>query len=157
MARRRPAVRAVSLRLARLFGAASGLRESEFPHHAVASAVGGQQIDVRGADNVLNLIDVRDAVRAVSFFVEQFDASWRGDVFNVGCGKSVTIAEYASVVDDTCRRRLGHHLRVTEHEAPILVRSGLDCAKLSLAGWKARYTLEESVSDLFEYFINARG
>jgi nucleoside-diphosphate-sugar epimerase len=156
VARRRPAVRAVSLRLARLFGAVSGLRESEFPHHAVATAVSGGCIEVRGPSNVLNLIDVRDAVRAVSFFVEQFDARWRGDVFNVGCGKGVTLAEYVDLVDTACRRRLGHPLPVTQHDVPTRMRSSLDCAKLSLAGWTPSYTLEQSVADLFEYFINAR-
>ena len=154
--RRRPAVRAVSLRLARLFGAASGLRESEFPHHAVASAVGRGHIDVHDAGSVLNLIDIRDAVQAVIFFVEAFDPAWRGDVFNVGCGKPMTVAEYARLVDDTCRRRLGHQLRITEHDTPIVAGSHLDCAKLSHAGWTARYTIEQSVADLFEYFINAR-
>ena len=157
VARRRPAVRAVSLRLARLFGAAPGLRESEFPHHAVATAVGGGRIDVRGPSNVLNLIDVRDAVRAVSFFVERFDGSWRGDVFNVGCGRGVTIAEYVNIVDAACRRRLGHPLQVTQHDAPTRMRSSLDCARLSRAGWTPSYTLEQSVADLFEYFINAQG
>ena len=156
VARRRPAIRAVSLRFAQLFGAASGLRESEFPHRAVVNAVDGGHIDVYKTGSILNLIDVRDAVQAVSFFVESLDASWRGDVFNVGCGKPLTVAEYARLVDDTCRRRLGHQLRMSERDAPIRAGSGLDCTKLSRAGWTARYTLEQSVEDLFEYFINAR-
>ena len=69
----------------------------------------------------------------------------------------MTIAEYVSIVDAACRRRLGHPLQVTQHDVPTRMRSSLDCARLSLAGWTPSYTLEQSVADLFEYFINAQG
>jgi nucleoside-diphosphate-sugar epimerase len=155
LARRRPSMRGVSLRLARLFGAAAGLRVAEFPHRAVSSALAGETIELRGAGNVLDLLDIRDAVRAVSFFVEAGDTGWRGEVFNVGSGDPVTLAQYVGMVDAVGRKLHGRGLRVVEHDAPVSAPSGLDCTKLARTGWVPRLGLEQSISDLFGYFANA--
>ncbi|MGH8196242.1 MAG: NAD-dependent epimerase/dehydratase family protein [Woeseiaceae bacterium] len=156
LARRRPSVSAVSLRLARLFGAAAGLRPNEFPHRVIANAVDDLEIEVRGAHDLLDLLDVRDAVRAVSFFVDGMHAAWRGEVFNVGSGRPVSVSEYVGLADRHCRERFGRALRVVEHRQGVGRLSGLDCSKLERAGWAPAIPLERSIEDLFEHFVNER-
>ncbi len=156
LTRRRPSVSAVSLRLARLFGAAEGLRAHEFPHRVILNAVEDQKIELFGADDTLDLLDIRDAVQAVSFFVDGMQASWRGEVFNVGSGRHVSVGAYVELADRQCRERFGRPLQVVTHAQGAGMRSGLDCSKLMHAGWSPVISLERSVEDLFEYFVHAR-
>lgn len=156
LARRRPGICAVSLRLARLFGAARGLRPGEFPHRVIANAIDDLEIEVHGAENVLDLLDLRDAVRAVSFFVDELNGNWRGEVFNVGSGSPVTIGAYVNLANRFCGQRFGRPLRVIEHERGKGSRSGLECSKLERAGWSPTIGLEQSINDLFEYFAIER-
>jgi nucleoside-diphosphate-sugar epimerase len=155
MARRRPSVSTVSLRLARLFGAASGLRPEEFPHRVVACAVGDREIEVQKPSTVMDLLDLRDAVRAIGFFVDRADSRQRGDVYNVGSGKPVTVADYVTLADRICRDRFDRPLRASLRDSAAGPRAGLDCGKLAQAGWLPEYPLERSVTDLFEYFSHA--
>jgi nucleoside-diphosphate-sugar epimerase len=155
MARRRPSVSVLSLRLARLFGAAPGLRRDEFPHRVIEYAVGDREINVQNSATVMDLLDMRDAVRAMSFFVDRPYARLRGDVFNVGSGKPVTVADYVALADGICRSRFNRPLRASLAESPAAHPGGLDCRKLAEAGWLPEVSLERSVSDLFEYFSHA--
>lgn len=156
LARRRPSVAAVSLRLARLFGAAPGMRPEEFPHRVVACAVDDTDIEVHRAGSVLDLLDVRDAVRAVSFFVDTTSARHRGDVFNVGSGRPVTVARYVELADRLCRRRYERPLRAMVHASEPESPAGLEIGKAARAGWSPVVPLEDSVEDLFEYFAHAQ-
>jgi nucleoside-diphosphate-sugar epimerase len=151
LAQRRAAVSAVSLRVARLFGAAAGLRVEEFPHRVVHSALRGDSVTARGLDNILDLVDIRDVVRAISFFIDTDNTVWRGEVFNVGSGHPVSTAQYLQVVDSLCRDRYDRPLAIIRHDDSTLSHSGLDCSKLAKLGWETQYTLQQSVMDLFEY------
>lgn len=157
LARRNASVSAASLRVARLFGPASGLRESEFPHLVVANAVENREVEVHRGGDVLELLDLRDAVRAVSVFVDDQVHHWRGEVFNVGSGEPITIESYVAVADRLCRTRYDRPIRVrtsrTEERGNC---SGLDCSKLARLGWSPAYALEQSVEELFEYFSDVR-
>jgi nucleoside-diphosphate-sugar epimerase len=152
MARRQPSVSAVSLRLARLIGAGEGLRPEEFPHRVVACAVGDREIAVQNPATVMDLLDLRDAVQAVSFFVDRPQLQYRGDAFNVGSGRPVTVADYVVLVDRVSRQLLDRPLRASIGNSSLAPRGGLDCSKLTQAGWSAEICLERSVADLFEYF-----
>jgi nucleoside-diphosphate-sugar epimerase len=156
MARRRPSVTAVSLRLAQLFGPVSGMRREEFPHRVIECAVGDVEFEVQKPATVMDLLDLRDAVRALSFFVDHADFRHRGEVFNVGSGNPVTVANYVSLADRMCRQRYRRPLRASVRESAASRRAGLACEKLALAGWSAAVPLERSVEELFEYFANAR-
>jgi nucleoside-diphosphate-sugar epimerase len=155
VARRKPSTAAVSLRLARLFGPAAGLRASEFPHRVVVSALQDVAVEVTRPDDVLDLIDIRDAVRALEFFVGRRNPEWRGDAINVGSGRAVTAGEFASMVDRTSRERLARPLRLTMGGVRAASRPPLDCARIHKAGWSPAISIEQSVSDLFGYLGDA--
>ena len=152
VSRRRPSVSGVSLRLAQLFGPASGMRREEFPHRVIECAVQDLKLEVKKPSTVLNLLDLRDAVSALSFFLNSGDPKLRGEPFNVGTGKPVTVREYVSLADRICRERFDRPIRVTVHESPGDRLAGLSCNRLASAGWSATVTLEQSVRDLFEYW-----
>lgn len=153
LSRRRPSMSIVSLRLSRLFGAAPGLRAGEFPHRAVATALAGGELEVWRADDVMDLLDVRDAVAAFDFVIEQA-GPWRHEVFNVGSGHPVTVADYVARVADAAHAGLGRELTVVTRSSDAQTLSGLDCRKLAAAGWSAPIPLDQSINDLLGYLAN---
>jgi nucleoside-diphosphate-sugar epimerase len=155
MTRRKPSLAAVSLRFARLFGAAEGMRAGEFAHRVVDSAVHDRELEVRSPRTSLDLIDLRDAVRALSFFVDVHNPHHRGDVYNVGTGASVTVADYVALADRLCRQRFARPLRVSLHDSAGDSQAPMSCERIASAGWTPAYSLERSVADLYEYFARA--
>lgn len=155
MSRRKPSTAGVSLRLGRLFGPAEGLRPQEFPHAVVARALDGAAVDVRGPGNTLDLLDIRDAVRALEFFVERRSGEWRGEAFNVGTGTAVTVGDYVAMADRLCRERLSRPLQAPLGATGGAARPPLDCSRLTALGWRPQYALERSLSDLFEFMRHA--
>ena len=63
-----PSSRITCIRLARLYGAAQGLRWTEVPHLFATRSVRGEPIVVRGPDQLLDLLHIRDAVAALLRF-----------------------------------------------------------------------------------------
>ncbi|CAN5354892.1 hypothetical protein BH24PSE2_BH24PSE2_03020 [soil metagenome] len=157
LARRRPSVSAVSLRLARLFGAADGLRTEEFPHLVVANAVADHPIELRRGCDAFDLLDIRDAVRAASFFVDEEEQGRRGEAFNVGPERPISVDDYVALVSRCCEARFGRPLRVQRHDGATPARSGIDSGRLARAGWSPACSLDQSVNELFEHFIHASG
>jgi nucleoside-diphosphate-sugar epimerase len=155
MSARRPSIASVSLRLARLFGPAPGMRRDEFPHKVVAHAVADLPIELRSSGDVLDLIDVRDAAAAISFFVDEENATWRGEVYNVGSGDPVSVGAYVELAGRVCRERFDRTLRVVVRDGDHRRGRIMECRKLAEAGWRPRIPLHRSIDDLFEYFTNA--
>lgn len=88
-----PMRRVTSIRLARLYGAAPGLRWSELPHLFSRQAVAGEKITIKGGKQRFDLLHIRDAVRALLHFLEDQKA-WQ-DVYNLGSGGAVSILDVA--------------------------------------------------------------
>ncbi len=155
ISRRKPSTAAVSLRMARLFGPSAGFREDEFPHRLVCDAVRGRQTQIRHAATVLDLLDVRDAVGAIGFFVDTLERRFRGDVFNVGSGRPVTVADFVALADRICGERFARGLRTSVTDDGADEHCGLDCGKIAGLGWTSVVTLERSLNDLFDVVDHA--
>lgn len=151
---RRPSINAVSFRIARLFGVAPGMRSTEFPHRVVSSALNGTEISIRNPGDVLDLLDIRDAVSAISFAVDREATDLRGTVFNVGTGNPITVAGYVALVDQIAHDRYGRGLQLSKPVDDVGVRSSsaIDCSKLAEAGWSSEIDVRESILRLFEHY-----
>lgn len=144
----------VSLRLARLFGAGAGIRDNEFPHLVAKKAVSGESVDLFAPDTLLDLLDIRDAVEAILFFVRSQDR-FDSEVFNIGSGRITSIKDY---VDECARISLQEfsktiNLTISETEPqPDHPGRALDISKVKKLGWTPSHSLESSVRSLMEYY-----
>ncbi len=144
----------VSLRLSRLFGAADGMRSSEYPHLCVQKALRGEEIEVQAPDTVFDLLDVRDAASAIQFFLSGQHAG----VFNIGSNQRTTVQDY---LDKLGARALTKGYPALQSKvldgAPATETKGgyMDCSKAHQAGWQPEYTIENSIDALFDWLGSA--
>ena len=146
-----PEIRAVSLRLARLFGAAGGMRMSEFPHLFADKARTGGEIVIDSNASAMDLLDIRDAVSALWFFLEQ-PKNHLEPVYNLGAGRATTIGKYAEVVQSTSQRHNlpGAVITTRENEDAVQEAAGfMAMDKAQALGWAPKFSLEESVEAIF--------
>jgi nucleoside-diphosphate-sugar epimerase len=87
-------IRATSLRLARLFGPADGMRWDELPHLFARRAVRGEDITIKGGTQRFDLIYIDDAVDALITVLKSDPGIWKS-VYNLGSGGSFGIVEIA--------------------------------------------------------------
>jgi GDP-4-dehydro-6-deoxy-D-mannose reductase len=105
-------------------------------------------ITVGELDAVRDFTDVRDVVRAYGLLLER---GQRGVVYNICSGHPVRIRE----ILETGLRVSGHDLRY-EVDPALLRPEGAnqrygDCQRLQDLGWSARYSLEDSIRDMYRY------
>lgn len=94
-------------------------------------------------------LHVEDLAKAVLFSLEH---TLSDNLYNVGTGTDLTIAELASVI----QKIVGHEGEV---EWDISKPDGtprklLDVARLNKEGWVSRIKLEDGIKDTYEWFLN---
>lgn len=155
--RRNPSVTGVSLRLARLFGPATGLRQDEFIHRLIKNAVLDASQDIYSPNSVLGWLDIRDAIEAINFFVDEVTTKINGDAYNIGTGSAIRVGDLVQLLDRICRERMGRPARTRITDGATVTRLEMSFDKATRLGWHSRYSLEKSVGDLFEYFLHENG
>ncbi|RGP41824.1 Carbamoyl-phosphate synthase (glutamine-hydrolyzing) [Altererythrobacter insulae] len=149
-----PQVSTTSLRLSRLFGPAGGLRESEFPHLCVQRAIGEDEITLTAPHSVLDLLDIRDAVSAIKYFIKEDHLG----VFNIGSGHELSISEYVDAVSQRVSDICGAELKVNKNAAGSSSKPEggyMSCAKAKSVGWRNEFELTDTIDDLIAYFASS--
>ncbi|MCC5951328.1 MAG: ATP-grasp domain-containing protein [Acidimicrobiia bacterium] len=85
---------AVSLRLAKLYGAMEGLRWTELVHRFALQAATQEPIRIVGGDQAFDLLHLEDALEAIALAVLPGRRPLRG-AYNVGSGTATSILEVA--------------------------------------------------------------
>ncbi len=149
-----PQMAAISLRVARLFGAADGLRDNEFPHKFVKSAVTGGEIVVTAPNDTLDLLDVHDASESIMHFL-QAPPEAGSMVYNVGAGRGTTIKEYVDAVGAISQELglPGPTVSINASEGTQIISGGfMDCGLANEAGWSPNYSIAKSIKSLVSHF-----
>ena len=150
-----PSSRITCIRLARLYGAAQGLRWTEVPHLFAARSVRGEPIVVRGPDQLLDLLHIRDAVAALLRFTADEPREWCS-IYNVGNGAPVHLLEVAERALDAARRlgRCPGEVRLERLDG--VPRSfGLDIERFSKAlRWVPAVGLAQAMEELAFLALN---
>ena len=137
------------VRLGRLYGAADGLRWTEVPHSFAAQSVSGQPIVIRGRDQVLDLLHIRDAIAAL-VRLAAVERKPLFPVYNVGGGAPASLLEIAQCAVEAARRlgRNATEVRVEQVDgAPS--RSGLDIGRFrDDCGWVPSVGLRQGMDEL---------
>lgn len=150
-----PSSRITCIRLARLYGAAQGLRWTEVPHLFAARSVRGEPIVVRGPDQLFDLVHIRDAVAALLRFTGDEPREWCS-IYNVGNGAPVRLLEIAERALDAARRlgRCPGEVRLEKLDG--VPRSfGLDIGRFSKElGWVPAVGLAQAMEELASLALN---
>jgi nucleoside-diphosphate-sugar epimerase len=138
-----------SVRLARLYGAAKGLRWVEVPHLFAARAVAEEPLVVRGEHQALDLVHIRDAVAALLRFARPEADRW-SPVCNVGGGSPVSLIELARAAVAAARRlgRPAAEIRVERFDGEPRW-FGVDISRFSAeTGWSPRVSIAQGMDEL---------
>jgi nucleoside-diphosphate-sugar epimerase len=142
-----PLNRVTSIRLARLYGAAEGLRWSELPHLFSQRAAASQPIVVKGGKQAYDLIHIRDAVAALMCFLDDKNR-WQ-PVYNLGSGESTGITTIAEAALEA-----GVSLGLPSGSISILpgddaMRTGMSTSRFTKDfSWKPVVSLREAMVEL---------
>ncbi|QQS39780.1 MAG: NAD-dependent epimerase/dehydratase family protein [Acidobacteriota bacterium] len=150
--RANPRLASVSLRLCSVTGGAEGLVVNEVTSRLVARVLNGETMTIKGGDQLLDRIDVRDAASAI-LAVLNLPPDSVPEVLNVGTGTPVKLSYLASTVLDH-----GRKLGLVRDSRFILEPSGEEliqelCVEklMNATEWRPQYTLADTVESLFEY------
>lgn len=142
-----PASRVTSIRLARLYGAAPGLRWTELPHLFAQKAVVGTAITIKGGNQQFDLIHINDTIAALLALLDD-QKDWQ-DIYNIGGNSPFGIFEIASAAVDAARS-LG--LPGSEIETEIgadASKFGMDCSRFRRDfGWAPKIGLSQAMHEL---------
>jgi GDP-4-dehydro-6-deoxy-D-mannose reductase len=101
-------------------------------------------------DSTRTLIDVRDAVEAYWIAVERCEF---GEVYNIGGKTVITVGEFLDILKKLAKCEIPTRLDPSLLRPVDVTLQIPDTTKFeSLTGWKPRYTFEESVEYLLEYW-----
>lgn len=106
-------------------------------------------VPVGRLDIVRDFLDIRDGVEAMELIVAKGEAN---EDYNICAGQGYRIAEVLDGYKKLARRPISERMDpslLRPIEEPIKVG---DPAKLKALGWTARYSLEESLSVILEYW-----
>lgn len=145
--------RATSLRLARLYGAAAGLRWEEVPHRFARQARCREEIVIAGGDQSYDLLHLKDAVAALLRLLHA-DKPWR-PVYNLGGGSSVPIMEIANNAV-AAARALGipcpEYRLIPDRQATGQRMTGMDVSQFSNDFcWRPAMSLRASMNELVDF------
>lgn len=143
------------LRFSKLYGYGISMRWEELPHRFAWFAVSGIPLPVyHGGEDVVDLLHIRDAIAAITFFLNpEKDCFWN-DVYNVGGGRPVSVLSLAELCQRVCRN-LGFQIPKIQVFPPLSGRRpralGLDITKVGKSGWTPLVSLEEGLRELLVY------
>lgn len=141
--------RVTSVRLARLYGAADGLRWDEVPHKFIREAMLGNPLNITGGKQVFDLLHIRDALRALVMLLDNPPAILE-PVYNIGGGNPTNIMQVAEAAVTAAHRRAhtGSVIHLQPDNVPRQV-FGMDCSRFQRdTGWQPSITLDQAMDEL---------
>ena len=113
------------------------------------------RVEVGNLDIIRDFTDVRDVVRAYRMLAQ---SGQPGEIYNLGSGSGTKIADALEYLRSMARSPIEIHVdqaRVRPVDQPMLVA---DAAKLRAAvGWQARYSIEQTLGDMLEFWRGSIG
>ena len=121
----------------------------------VAEVERGQRecVEIGNLDVVRDFIDVRDVVCAYRLLGQKGQP---GEIYNLGSGQGTKIADALEYLRSQATKTVPVRVdtaRVRPVDQPLLIA---DASKLRAAvGWKPRYTIDQTLADMLEFFRKA--
>jgi nucleoside-diphosphate-sugar epimerase len=148
-----PVTKVTSVRLGRLYGAAPGLRWSEFPHLFAQQAMEAEPIVIRGGTQQLDLLHVHDAVDGLLALLRIPEEQWN-PIYNLGSGNPCNIREIADAAVEAAVKKGSAPTQVIIQPDSVRLAVGMDISRITQdTGWKPRITLRTAMSELADLLV----
>ncbi|MGC8778198.1 MAG: NAD-dependent epimerase/dehydratase family protein [Candidatus Caldatribacteriaceae bacterium] len=145
-------LRFLVLRFARLYGKGLAMRKEELPHRFAQLSAQGAPLPVyEEGRTMVDLLHVRDAVRAIGHFLSPEKAVLWNEVYNVGSGNPTSVHSLAQTCQRVCEK-LGMPIPpiklfpLPPGSTPRAM--GLAIAKIQGTGWKPSVPLQDGLTEL---------
>ena len=122
--------------------------------HQVAMVERGEQqpiIEVGNLSAFRDFTDVRDVVRAYLILVEK---GIPGEIYNVGSGKPVKIADILNVILAYSTKRISVRVNKSKFRPIDIPCISANVEKIKALGWKPEYNLNKSIVEILNYERN---
>ncbi len=142
-----------SVRLGTLAGGAGGLVEVDFLSKISRKALAAHPIRIVGGDQLMERLDIRDAVSAIITLLRSRPERWK-PVYNVGPGKALSLMEITLRAVQLAKQYNGgqsSEITIGDNQArrPKGMDSGLFYMELD---WRPQYSTDDSILSLLDYF-----
>lgn len=146
-----PSLRTISIRLGRLYGPEAGLRETEFTHKMIIQGLRGETLEVDGNPELVDLIDIRDAVSGILFIMNEcLDADY--DCINLSGASPVSVSTYAKLCKSALEEIYDTAINIHQKEnATGSFGNVVDITRIRDCGWSPKYDVTQTICDLASY------
>lgn len=131
----------------RLSTTISPTTDERVPNKFFAQIVGGNDLRIKGGNQIFSFLDVRDAAKGLRELVMS-NVSFR-EIYNLGTSECATLLEIANMAIDI-GRKYGYKVGMNIEQANINLNNMIDVSAMEQDfGWKAEITLRESLEYMF--------
>lgn len=148
-----PHINVTSIRLGALTGGAKGLVNIDLLSKMVSKVLQGKDINVMGGNQIMERLDIRDAVTGIVSVLKNTDKKWN-PVYNLGSGKQYSLIEIAEEIKQ-CAKELGYTTDLEKQDSDNQLKFGLDIELFKKDfSWQPEYSLKDTILSLFNYLKN---
>ena len=145
-----PHINGTSIRLGALTGGAEGLVNIDLISKIVSNVLEEGKIKILGGGQIMERLDIRDAVRGIVSIIRNTDKKWAYQ-YNLGSGKQYTLIEIAEIIEK-CAKELGYNVDLKKEEHNDMLKFGLSIESFKNDfDWQPEYELKDTVLSLFDY------
>ena len=150
-------IRFTSLRLSGLSGGQDGFVHHDLLGKFAEKALKGEIISITGGVQLMERLDVRDAIGAILALLGVDPVRW-DRLYNVGPATQYDICELAEKTAQSAEiltKGKKSEIAVKQKDTPM--QFGMDIAKIkSLTGWTPRYTIDDTIQSVVTYMNTNR-
>ena len=142
-----------SIRLASLSGGADGLVEVDFLSKFVKLALAGEPIKLLGGMQLMERLDVRDAVDAIIKMLNTEPVNWK-PVYNLGTNRTYTLKKIAEKsIEISSSKNGGIRSELLIEDRDIQMKFGMESSSFyEDMNWNPTYSMDDTICSLVSYF-----
>lgn len=121
---------------------------NKFMHQLITNC----DLNIQGGDQIFSFLDIRDAVDALCLLIMNDKDNWR-EIYNIGTEEYYTLLEIANKCLCIAKQHGNTTSKINITPVDITLNNRLDCnAFYEDFGWKAKYSLDDTLLHMFEHY-----
>lgn len=110
-----------------------------------------RDLNIRGGDQRLSFLDVRDAADALEKLITKNELIW-SEIYNIGTSENYSLLEIAKMIVETGEKFGFYNSEIKVKEENVVLNNTIDCKKFREEfNWESKYTLTASIQNIFEH------
>jgi nucleoside-diphosphate-sugar epimerase len=149
-----PHLAVTSLRLSGLSGGQIGILPQELLYKLTGNAMRGEPIIIHGGNQVVERMDVRDAVSAIALLL-QLDSHLWNEMYCLGSNQVVDILSAARMVSERTSTRTGRAAVAIQQlpgDIPLIAGMNTDLF-MQATGWKPQFWIGEIIDSIIDWYL----